>query len=93
MRTQLCKEGADVSLYRLFDQLNMAGHPTERVLSSLSFDVSQRCSVVSTSRKIEIYPRPPSALSTSAANQQHEKGPIRHWEYYQQVLLILMQQI
>lgn len=54
MRAQLCKEGADVSLYRLFYQLNMAGYPTERVPSSLSFDVSQRYSVVLTSRKIEI---------------------------------------
>ena len=54
MRAQLCKEGADVSFYRLFYQLNMAGYPTERVPSSLSFDVSQRYSVVLTSRKIEI---------------------------------------
>jgi hypothetical protein len=54
MRTQSCKEEADVSLYRLFDQLNMAGYPKERVPSSLSSDVSQRCSVVSTSWKIEI---------------------------------------
>ncbi len=40
MQTQLCKEGADVSLYRLFDQLDMAGFPMDRVPSSLSVDVS-----------------------------------------------------